>query len=138
DDTLTKAEKCMRLLQRNGNDVKDAAIVFGVSVAAIRTWVKVAALTPKVKRAVAAGESSASAAAELHGGDRNIQIAKLDKLLGQAKATGRKKATVTVNKAKRLTGQRVTVPKRVLLKLVGDKDLSSSVNPEMISGIKLA
>jgi len=136
DDTLTKAEKCMRLLHRNGNDYRDAAVAFGVSVAAIRTWAKVAELTPKVKRAVAAGDISASAAAELHGIEPGQQIARLDKLVGQAKATGRKKATVA--KAKALAGRRVTVPKRVLLRLVGDRALSSGVPAEFLSGIKLA
>jgi ParB family chromosome partitioning protein len=136
DDTLTKAEKCMRLLQRNGGDHKAAAIVFGVSVAAIKNWAKVAELTPKVKRAVANGEISASAAAELHGLEKEAQIAKLDKLVGHAKANGRKKATTA--SAKKETGKRTAVPKRVLLKLVGDEELSSGVPPEVIFGIKLA
>jgi ParB family chromosome partitioning protein len=136
DDTLTKAEKCMRLLHRNGGDYKDAALVFGVSVAAIKNWAKVAELTPKVKKAVAAGEISASAAAELHGLDKDDQIAKLDKLVGNAKASGRKKTTVS--KVKKETGHRVTVSKRVLLKIVTDQQLATSVHAEMLSGIKLA
>lgn len=136
DDTLVKAEKCMRLLQRNGNDYKAAAIRFGVSVAAIKNWAKVAELTPKVKKAVAAGEISASAAAELHGLEREAQVAKLDKLISHAKANGRKKATTA--SAKKEAGKRTSVPKRVLLKLVQDEDLSSGVEPEVIFGIKLA
>lgn len=136
DDTLTKAEKCMRLLQRNGNDHKAAAIRFGVSVAAIKNWAKVAELSPKVKKAVAAGEISASAAAELHGLEKEAQVAKLQKLVAHAKATGKKKATTS--SAKKEAGKKTTVPKRVLLKLVGDEELSSSVPPEVIFGIKLA
>ena len=136
DDTLTKAEKCMRLLHRNGNDHKAAAIAFGVSVAAIKNWAKVAELTPKVKKAVAAGEISASAAAELHGLEKEAQIAKLDKLVSHAKANGRKKATTS--SAKKEAGKKTAVPKRVLLKLVGDEELSSGVPPEVIFGIKLA
>lgn len=136
DDTLTKAEKCMRLLQRNGGDHKAAAIVFGVSVAAIKNWAKVAELTPKVKKAVAAGEISASAAAELHGLEKEAQIAKLDKLVSHAKANGRKKATTS--SAKKEAGKKTAVPKRVLLKLVSDEELSSGVPPEVIFGIKLA
>lgn len=136
DDTLTKAEKCMRLLHRNGGDYKDAALTFGVSVAAIKNWTKVAELTPKVKRAVAAGEISASAAAELHGVNKEAQVAKLEKLISHAKANGRKKATVS--RAKRETGRRVTVPKRVLMKILEDEELAASVHAEMLSGIKLA
>lgn len=136
DDTLTKAEKCMRLLQRNGGDHKRAAIVFGVSVAAIKNWAKVAELTPKVKKAVAAGEISASAAAELHGLEKEAQIAKLEKLVSHARANGRKKATTA--SAKKETGKRTSVPKRVLLKLVGDEELSSKVEPEVVFGIRLA
>lgn len=136
DDTLVKAEKCMRLLHRNGGDYKDAARVFGVSVAAIKNWSKLAELAPKVKRAVAAGEISASAAAELHGVSKDSQVAKLDKLMSSAKAGGGKKATVT--RVKKAAGRRVAVPKRVLLKLVDDEDLSTALHAEMISGIKLA
>lgn len=136
DDTLVKAEKCMRLLQRNGGDHKAAAIRFGVSVTAIKNWEKLSQLTPKVKKAVAAGSISASAAAELYGLEKEAQTAKLDKLVAQAKASGRKKATTS--SAKKETGKRIAVPKRVLLKLVQDEDLSSSVEPEVIFGIKLA
>jgi ParB family chromosome partitioning protein len=136
DNTLVKAEKCMRLLQRNGNDARAAAVTFGVSVAAIKNWVKVAELTPKVKRAVAAGEISASAAAELHGLEKEDQIAKLDKLTSHAKANGKKKATTT--SAKKESGKRATMPRRVLMRLIGDEELSSRVEPEMIHGIKLA
>lgn len=136
DDTLTKAEKCMRLLHRNGGDYKDAALVFGVSVAAIKNWAKVAELAPKVKRAVAAGEISASAAAELHGIAKDVQVAKLEKLVSSAKASGHKKTTVS--RVKKEAGRRVVVPKRVLLKIVEDEDLAASVHAEMLSGIKLA
>lgn len=136
DNTITKAEKCMRLLQRNGNDHKAAAVTFGVSVAAIKQWVKVAELTPKVKRAVAAGEISASAAAELHGLDRIAQMKKLDKLIGEAKTNGRKRTTLS--KVKKETGRRVAVPKRVLLKLVEDRAFASGVSADMLTGIKLA
>lgn len=136
DDTLTKAEKCMRLLHRNGGDHKAAAVAFGVSVAAIKTWAKLAEVAPAVKRAVVAGEISASAAAELHGLDKEAQIAKLAKLVSTAKANGHKKATTAG--AKRATGRRVSVPKRVLLKLVSDRELAASMPRDMVSGIKLA
>jgi ParB family chromosome partitioning protein len=132
DDTLVKAEKCKRLLDRNGGDLRAAAVVFGVSVAAIKTWVKLASVTPKVKRAIAAGDIAASAAVELHGLEKDAQNARLDRLL-QAKAKGRK---ATTSNAKKEAGKRTVVPKRVLLKLV--RDHGPSVHAEMVSGIKLA
>ncbi len=136
DNTMIKAEKCMRLLHRNGGDRKAAALAFGVSGAAINNWIKVAELTPKVKKAIAAGEISASAAAELHGLEKEEQISKLDKLIAGAKANGRKKATTS--NAKKESGKRTGVPKRVLMKLIGDEELSSGIQPEVIFGIKLA
>ena len=136
DDTLTKAEKCIRLLQRNGRDYKEAALVFGVSVAAIKQWEKIAELTPKVKKAVAAGEISASAAAELHGLGKEGQVAQLEKLLSAAKATGKKKTTTA--KARKMAGRRVSVPKRVLLKLLNDDALAPGLSNDMQLGIKLA
>lgn len=136
DDTIVKAEKCMRLLARNGNDIKAAAGAFGVSTAAIKNWIKVGELTPKVKKAVAAGEISASAAAELHGLEKEEQIAKLDKLLAGAKANGKKKATTS--SAKKAAGKKTVVPKRVLMKLVEDEEMSAKLEPETVFGIKLA
>lgn len=136
DNTLIKAEKCMRLLQRNGNDVKAAALVFGVSVTSIKNWLKIGELTPKVKRAVASGDISASAAAELHGLEKEAQIAKLEKLTSHAKSSGKKKASTS--SAKKERGKTTAVPKRVLLKLISDEDLSSSLQPEVVWGIKLA
>jgi len=136
DDTIVKAEKCIRLLARNGNDIKAAALAFGVTTAAIKNWIKVAELTPRVKKAVSAGEISASAASELHGLEKEEQIAKLDKLVNHAKANGKKKASTS--SAKKEAGKRIGPTKRVLLKLVGDEELSSKVEPEVIFGIKLA
>lgn len=136
DDTITKAEKCIRLLHRNGGDTKAAAVAFGVTTASVKNWVRIAELTPKVKRAVAAGEISASAAAELHGLDKEAQIAKLDKLVSTAKATGKKK--VTTSNTKREAGKKAGVPRRVLQKLITDEALSSALAPETIFGLKLA
>lgn len=136
DNTLVKAEKCMRLLQRNGNDYKAAAIRFGVSVVAIKNWAKVAELPSKVKRAVADGQISASAASELHGLEKEQLIAKFDKLVAGAKANGKKKATTS--SAKKAAGKKTGVPKRVLVKLVEDEELSAKLEPEVVHGIRLA
>lgn len=139
DNVVIKAEKCIRLLGRNGNDYKAAAAVFGVTTAAIKNWVKMASLSSKVKKAVAQGDISASAAAELHGLEREEQVAQLDKLLAGAgtKTNGKKKKASTAS-AKKAAGKSTGVPKRVLVKLVEDEDLSSKFEPEVAFGIKLA
>jgi ParB family chromosome partitioning protein len=131
DDLLVKAAKCMRLLQRNGRDYKEAAMVFGVSVVSVKNWAKVAELTPKVKKAIASGVISASAAAELHGLEKSAQAERLDKLTALATAHGKKKATV--EKARQMAGRQTAIPKRVLLRLIQDKTLS----PDLATGIKL-
>jgi len=136
DDVVVKAEKCLRLLHRNGGDRKKAAIAFGVSEACIKNWVKIAELAAPVKKAVAAGKISASAATELHGLEREKQVAKLEKLTGRAQAQGKKRASAT--SAKRAAGKIVAVPRRVLMKLVDDEKLSAAVEAEVIFGIKLA
>jgi ParB family transcriptional regulator, chromosome partitioning protein len=136
DNVVVKAEKCLRLLARNGNDIKAAALRFGVTTAAVKNWVKMASLASKVKKAVAAGEISASAAAELHGLEKEDQIAKLDKLVATAKASGKKRASTA--SAKKAAGKSAGVPKRVLVKLVDDEELSSKIEPEVAFGIKLA
>lgn len=136
DNIVVKAEKCRRLLERNGGDVKAAALRFGVTTAAVKNWQKVSALSRPVKKAVERGEISASAAAELHGLEKEDQLAKLDKLISGAKANGKKKATTA--SAKRAAGKKTGVPKRVLLKLVEDEELSAKIEPEVVFGIKLA
>lgn len=139
DNTVVKATKCLRLLGRNGNDIKAAAERFGVTTAAIKNWIKIGELTPKVKAAVAKGDISASAAAELHGLEKEEQVAKLEKLLAGAKvAPNGKRKKATTASAKKAAGKATGVPKRVLVKLVEDEDLSAKLEPETVFGLKLA
>lgn len=136
DDIMTKAEKAVRLLQRNGNDIDKAALIFGVSGTTIKNWIKLVELAPKVKKAVSNGEISASAASQLHGLEKEQQVSELAKLTDSAKQSGKKKATT--KSAKKATGKVTTPGKRVLMKLITDEELSKSLEPEMVYGIKIA
>lgn len=136
DPMMVKVAKCERLLARNNNDYAAAARAFGVTTAAIKNWVKVSELTPKVKKAIDQGVISPSAAAQLHGLEKEAQIAELDKLTEGAKKAGKKKATT--KSAKKAAGKKTPIGRRVLMKLISDEELSAKVEPEIIFGIKLA
>lgn len=136
DPMMIKVAKCQRLLERNGNDYKAAARAFGVTTAAIKNWVKVSELTPKVRKAIDKGEISASAAAQLHGMEKEVQIAKLDELTAYAAKHGKKKAST--KNAKKAAGKKQAPGKRVLMKLIEDEDLADKVDPAIAFGIKLA
>lgn len=136
DDTLTKANKAVRLLNRNGNDYEAVANAFGVSVTAIKNWVKLIELSPKVKKAISEGQISASAASQLHGLDKEAQAHKLKKLTTGAKKKGQRRPTM--KSAKKETGKKTVPGKRVLLKLITDEELSKSLDDGLIHGIRLA
>lgn len=136
DEIMVKAEKAVKLLQRNCQDVNRTALIFGVSGTTIKNWIKLVELAPKVKKAVVNGEISASAASQLHGLEKEEQVAELDKLTETAKQSGKKKATT--KSAKKSAGKVTTPGKKVLMKLITDEKLSSGLEPEMVYGIKLA
>lgn len=144
DPLMTKVDKCQRLLQRNGNDIREAAVVFGVTRQAIKQWIRVGGLAKKVKAAVSRGEISASAAAQLSELTREDQVKQLDKLLaangkdGGAKDGNGKKKKVNAAAVKRATGRKMPVGKRVLMKLINDEALSAPMHAEMILGMKIA
>lgn len=136
DDIMTKAEKAVRVLQRNGSDIDQVAMIFGVSGTTIKNWIKLVELAPKVKKAVVSGEISASAASQLHGLEKEQQVAELSKLAETAKQSGKKKATT--KSARKATGKTTTIGKRVLMKLITDDELSRHLEPETVYGIKIA
>lgn len=136
DPMMVKVAKCERLLERNGNDYKAAAIAFGVTTAAIKNWMKVSELAAPVKKAIDRGDISASAAAQLHSLEKEAQVKKLGELTEGAKKKGKKKASTKA--AKSAAGKSTTIGKRVLKKLIEDEELSAKLEPEMVFGIKLA
>lgn len=67
DDQLTKAKKAQRLIAR-GRTEAEAAVIFGVSRAALRNWLKLLGTAPEVQAALEKGEikqTAANALAEL-------------------------------------------------------------------------
>ncbi len=136
DDAIVKAAKAVRLLNRNGNDKAAAAIAFGVTTTTIKNWTKLVELAAPVKKAVANGEISASAATQLHGMEKDDQISELGKMTKAAKASGKKRVTTKAAKKKR--GAKQAIGKRVLMKLISEDDIMTKVDPMIIFGIKLA
>lgn len=134
DDLVTKANKAVRLLQRNGNDTKAASAVFGVSEATIKNWIKFVELSADVKNAVVTGKLGVSAAIQLHGLSAADQKKELKALVGAS--NGKKK--VTGKTVKRATGKVVCPGKRVLRKLINDEKISNGISPEIVYGIKVA
>jgi hypothetical protein len=110
DDILTKAEKAKRMLAMKkvaGGDVtiEEVANRFGVTDRAIRQWLAILELSPKVKKAVKDGRLTATAASKLQGKSVEEQEADLDELIAEADATGKKKvSTSKVNKKAKGTG----------------------------------
>ncbi len=95
DSVMVKARKAKRLLDMNPDEAA-AATVFGVSLAQLRTWLKLLDLAAPVRRAIDDGIISATAAAELSGMSREDQTTALDKLKSEATVGGK----VSTKKAK--------------------------------------
>lgn len=141
DAVMTKVEKCARLLARNGGDLKEAQIAFGVTKQAINQWMKIHGLAKKVKNAIARGEIAPTAAAQLSELTREEQVEQLNKLLaggaGATKKNGKKKRP-TASSVKRATGRKTSIGKRILLKVINDEKLSEDMPADMMLGIKVA
>ena len=80
DDVLVKAAKAERMRARGSSDAR-IAVVFGVTIQAVRAWAKLSGLAPAVQDAVRDGRVSAHAAAELSDLPKNEQLAKLEEIL---------------------------------------------------------
>lgn len=136
DNVITKAQKAVRLLGRNGGDTKAAANHFNVTTTTIKNWTKLVELAPKVRKAVERGDISASAATQLHGMGREEQAKQLEAITADAKKAGKKRPTTKAAKSK--AGKTTMPGKRVLMKLITDEELADKLDPAMVHGIKLA
>jgi ParB-like chromosome segregation protein Spo0J len=92
DSMLAKAEKLSRFMAL-GNTEDDAALHFGVSITAIRNWLKLTDLNDDVVEAVKSGKLSASAASHLASFPRDEQTEQLNDLLSESLVSGRKPTT---------------------------------------------
>ena len=95
DNPLSKAEKLERYLN-TGGDEDSAMTHFGVSKATIKSWLRITDLAAPVKKAVADGRISASAAARLSALTKEEQAEKLKELIEKA---GGKKPTAKAAEA---------------------------------------
>jgi ParB family chromosome partitioning protein len=129
DDVLVKAEKAARMLGRTGDETA-VATAFGVSKAAIKNWLKIIELSAPVKKAVSEGKLSASAAGQLHGLDRDQQLAELEKLLQNGHATGKKVKAAAKKARSSGAGDGVEAPGKRLVYKVIKLDRKANVLPE--------
>lgn len=100
DDILTKAEKARRFMAIKKTDgttpsIEACAKRFGVTDRAVRQWLAVLELSPKVKKAVKDGRLTATAASKLQGKSVEEQENDLDELISEADAKGKKKVSTS-------------------------------------------
>jgi len=139
DTPLAKARKAQRLRDR-GLDDEEIATAFGVTTKAIGNWEKLLGLAPPVKKAVASGKVSASAAAQLHDLPAAEQKAQLDDLVskGNGKAPTIKQAKAAAKKAKgQATNQ---APSKKVLRFIVEKrkEHEAALSEDFIAGIAFA
>jgi len=102
DDTpLARAQKANRLLNM-GRSEEQVAAVFGVSAQSVRQWIKLLDLSVPVKKAVEAGQISASAAVQLIELPVAEQTATVKQLVAEGVVTGKRP---TARKAARVAGK---------------------------------
>ncbi len=140
DGLMTKVDKAVRMLSRNGENVAKAASAFGVTTQTIRTWVKIAGVSSNVRKAIDDGSISASAAAKLAPLTRQEQDEELEKLTTNGgKATTR---TATAAARGRQTGDDVVLAptKRVQRRVVEAFSTreDTDIDPEFIRGVRWA
>ena len=140
DSPLIKARKAQRLRDRGLSD-EEIAMAFGVSTKAISNWEKMLSLAPPVKKAVEKGVVSASAAAQLHDLPAAEQKVQLDKLMEEAKATG-KAPTIKNTKAakKSAKGQDVNAApsKKILRAIVESSEHKATLSEDFLAGVAFA
>jgi ParB family chromosome partitioning protein len=139
DPVMTKAAKAARMKAR-GSTFKEIALAFGVTEQTIGLWININSLTDVVKKAIANGQLTPTAAGQLASLKPEEQKAALDELLTEAAAAGEKP---TVGRAKdKVRGKRngtttVAAPKRRVLRRVienGAKILSE----DFLAGVRFA
>jgi len=85
DDVIANAENALRYINTFGRTEDNAARIWGVGVATIKIWVKVADLIPEVRAAVRAGQLSFhDAIKNLSGVSRSEQKAALERFIASS------------------------------------------------------
>lgn len=134
DGPMEKAKKTQRFLSM-GKTEKEAAVAFGVTVQTIGNWMKLFSLDGSVRKAVANGELSASAAIQW----ADLSVEKQREALVELKTNGAK-PTVSAAKGARekgsgTSGARPSRPgKKDVKAVLGASD--SDLHPEFVRGVK--
>lgn len=138
DDILVKAAKAHRMMSRVG-DAEKVALAFGVTKTSINNWLKLVELAAPVRKAVSEGLISASAASQLHGLDKDEQLAEMGKLLGgEGKATV-KKAKAAKKKRADEDGNGIEAPgKRLIFRVLKLNDKAEVLPTDFVRGIEWA
>ncbi len=111
DDIIEKAKKAAKLIGY-GQTETEVALTFGVSVVAVRSWLRVLETDVSVRDAVRAGKLSATAAGQLATLPRDEQKKELAELIAEAASQGKKH--VTTKAATRKAASKKTKTSRAL------------------------
>jgi ParB family chromosome partitioning protein len=111
--TIERAEKAQRLIDM-GQSEEEAGVALGVTVQAIKNWLKLLEVIPAGRKAVESGHASASAIAKLAGKPREEQQKAIEKIVAASTETGKKATARSVTKA---TGGTVAPAKRFIKKI---------------------
>ena len=127
DTPMNRARKAARM-QAYGQDIEQIAEAFNVGQQTINNWLNLLDLSPKVQKAIDAGQLSASAAAPLAELERKEQNEKLVELIEAAPAG--KKVTATRTRAA-VSPDKVSPPsRRVLKKALKDAASMATLNAD--------
>lgn len=140
DPVMTKAAKAARMKAR-GSTFKEIAVAFGVTEQTIALWVNINSLADSVKKAIADGKITPTAAGQLAGLKPEEQKEALAELVAEAEATG-VKPTVSNTKSKvksKKNGGTMTVaaPKRRVLRRVVEKG-GEVLSEDFLAGVRFA
>lgn len=100
DSILNKAELACRQLARRPGDYKGTAALFKVTAQTVKNWEALMTCCPTVKKAVGDDKLAATSAMELSELTPQEQRTRLDSLLAEAEAGGKKKVSTRAAKAK--------------------------------------
>lgn len=140
DPVMTKAAKAARMKAR-GSSFAEIALAFGVTDQTVGLWVNINSLTDAVKRAIADGRITPTAAGQLGGLKPEEQKAALVELLAEAEATGEKptvdKAKNKVKAKKNGVTQVAAVPQRRILRRVVENG-AEVLSEDFLAGVRFA
>lgn len=132
DDPLTKAKKASRYIEK-GHSEAEAAEIFDVTKAAIKNWLAMLDLSPKVQKAIESGKVAANTALELKDLTHEDQATKLSEMLANGTATmGAAKAARSARAKGKEEPAFKGPPKSVLRKIVENPKFTENLEPQSV------